>query len=103
MDPITFFDHLAENSQSSHDDKMEFAYSKATPELERSRSESMDNKFLSNSRSLDTVKTMKRDEEDEEDKDKNVQTVIDQKLFHQKWNNLVEDYRREKKGIFSHF
>jgi hypothetical protein len=97
MDPIAFFDHLAATSQSSHEGETE-EYS--THELERSRNEIMNEKLLLNSRSLETVKPLKRDQEDDND-DQEEETVVDQQSFHKKWNGLVESHKLEKEGRHS--
>jgi hypothetical protein len=83
MDPVAFFDHLAATSQSSHEDETEECATR-----ERSLS---NEKLLLNSRSLETLKAVKRDKE-EDNKHQAQQNI------HQIWNNLVESYKLEKEG-----
>lgn len=99
MDPIAFFDHLAATSQSSSEDEMRTIYRA----VEKQQNTINNNKQLLNSRSLETIKPVKKegDEEEEEEEEEEIDLISSrqsQKSFTSKWYELVASYRLEKQG-----
>jgi hypothetical protein len=96
MDPIAFFDHLAATSQSSSEDEMRTIYRA----VEKQQNTINNNKQLLNSRSLETIKPVKKegDEEEEEEEINLISSRQSQKSFTSKWYELVASYRLEKQG-----
>lgn len=104
MDPIAFFDHLAATSQSSNEDEMRLSYRGVAEKRQHDHS-----KQLLNSRSLETIKPVRKEEEEEEEegeeeeqeKDPIAPSVSFQqhpRSFASKWLELVSSYRLEKEG-----
>lgn len=102
MDPIAFFDHLAATSQSSNEDEMRLSYRGVVDKLQHDHS-----KQLLNSRSLETIKPVRKEEEEEEQEQQDDSVAPPLSLqqhprsFASKWLELVSSYRLEKEGTLS--
>ncbi|CAO3651644.1 unnamed protein product [Mucor fragilis] len=106
MDPIAFFDHLAATSQSSNEDEMRLSHRGVVDKLQHDHS-----KQLLNSRSLETIKPVRKEEEEEEgeeqeQKDDSAAPSLSlqqhPRSFASKWLELVSSYRLEKEALGQH-
>ncbi|KAK4514213.1 uncharacterized protein ATC70_001801 [Mucor velutinosus] len=99
MDPIAFFDHLAATSQSSNEDEMQLSYGGVADKQQHDHS-----KQLLNSRSLETIKPLRKEEEEQEEDPVRPSLSLQQhpNNFASKWLELVSSYRLEKEALSQH-